>query len=414
MMQHGQMKWLLCLLLFSGVLAAQPVGFELFDFAAQILKKEYVNPRQLDIDNIINQYRNELLKKCPVTTECSYADGEGVVKTMLKSFDDAHLTFLSSRDYSQTTLGDQAITGRYGFWVRTADQALLVSDVYDGAPAAAAGMRAGDTVVSVNDATASPAILEKKLRELELSFAEANIKLMRDRKTYSIRIRPLLSSTLNPLLDDLGDGVARIRIYELGLLVQDQLIHDLIRQANTQRAKSLILDLRYNEGGTLLTSLKVAGAFFSNPSEISVSKDGSRFVFQYNNGVIEWRDLNDTTNKGAFEGRLRNRAAFSGGMIVLTTAKTFSAGEHLAYLLQSAKRAIVIGEASAGGLDTGAEYKSFQNLAKMYYGSSRYQNLESQWLPPRVTPDVKVTDFASGQDDVLREAIKRLTTTSKP
>jgi carboxyl-terminal processing protease len=414
MMRYVPIKWLLSLLLFSGVLAAQPVGIELFDFATRVLQDEYINPRQLDINKIVDQYRDQLLKKCPVVTECAFSDAENIVKAMLASFDDSHLAFLGSNDYSQTTLGDAVNTGRYGFWVRATSQTLVVSDVYTGSPATAAGMKPGDAVFSVNDMTASPATLEKKLRELELSFAEANVKLMRDGQPYSVRIRPTYSSTLNPLLDDLGNGIVRIRIYELGILVQDQLIHDLIRQANNLGAKSLILDLRYNEGGSSLTSLKVAASFLQNPGEISISKDGSRFAFQYNNGVIEWRDLNDATNKGAFEGRLRNRATFDGGVVVLTTRKTFSAGEHLAFLLQSAKRGLVVGEASAGGLDTSAEYKQFKDLGKMYYGTTRYQTLEGKWLPPRVTPDVSITDFARGQDDILREAIKRLTPSSKP
>ncbi len=412
-MKRLGVAWLLFLLLSSG-LAAQPIGFELFDFVARVLRDDYVNPRSLDLDNVIEKYRAELLKKCPASVDCSYLSAQPVVKDMLKSFNDAHLAYADyASDDSDTELGDPVATGRYGFWVHATNLVLAVSDVYAGSPADTAGMQVGDVVVSVNNQTASPALLGKKLRELELLFAETTIKLMRSSQLYTVRMRPTYSSTLDPVLDDVGSGVFRIRMYEFGVNLHDQLFHDLIRMANTRGAKALILDLRYNEGGSGLTSLKIAAAFMPQPSEISIEKDGSRYKFWYNDGVIQWQDLNDSTNKGMFEGQLRNPASFAGAVIVLTTAKTFSAAEHLAELLQSAKRAVVIGEATAGALDTGAEYKQFKDLGTMYYGSSRYQNLKGQWLPPRVTPDVKIADFASGQDDVLREAIKRLTT-SKP
>ena len=407
-MKRLGVAWLFCLLLSSG-LAAQPIGFELFDFVARVLQDDYVNPRDLNVNNIVEKYRAELLKKCPASADCPYLSAQPVVKAMLKSFDDAHLVYsdYASSD-SDTELGDPVTTGRYGFWVHATNLVLAVSDVYARSPADSAGLRVGDVVVSVNDQTAAPIILGKKLRELELLFAEVTIKLMRGGQPYTVRMRPTYSRTLDPVLDDLGNGVFRIKMYEFGINLHDRLVHDLIRTANTRGAKALVLDLRYNEGGSGLTSLKIAAAFTSQPGEISIEKDGSKYRFQYNNGVIQWQDLNDATNKGVFEGQLRNPALFAGAVIVLTSAKTFSAAEHVAALLQSAKRAVVIGEATAGALDTGAEYKQFKDRGTMYYGSSRYQNLKGEWLPPRVTPDVKIADFASGQDDVLREAIKRL------
>ena len=412
-MKRLGVAWLFCLLLSSG-LAAQPIGFELFDFVARVLQDDYINPRGLNVDNVVEKYRTELLKKCPSLTDCPYSNAQPVVKAMLKSFDDAHLVYsdYASSD-SDTELGDPVTTGRYGFWVHPTSMVLAVSDVYARSPADSAGIRVGDVVVSVNDQPASPIVLGKKLRELELSFVETTIKLRRGDQLYTVRMRPTYSNILYPVLDDLGNSVFRIKMYEFGINLHDRLVHDLIRTANTRGAKALILDLRYNEGGSGLTSLKIAAAFISQPSEVSIEKDGSRYRFQYNDGVIQWQDLNDATNKGVFEGQLRNPASFAGAVIVLTTAKTFSAAEHVAALLQSAKRAVVIGEATAGALDTGADYKQFKDLGTMYYGSSRYQNLKGEWLPSRVTPDVKIADFASGQDDVLREAIKRLTT-SKP
>lgn len=405
------------LLFLSYSIAEESIGLQLFDFAERVLIEDYINPKQLSIPKIVNQYRENLLKNCKNMISCGYKEAKPIIQEMLDSFGDPHLEFYDFSDPVEGDVGDHVGTGRFGMWLRSTEKSLFVIDSYQNSPAYKAGIRVGDIIETVNSKPSNPLSLQKQLRELEISFAETALVVNRKGKRIAIRMRPTYSTFLYPLLDKLNDSVFRIKIYDLDLLLQDQLVHDLIISAKEKGAKGVILDLRYNEGGTMVASLKIASAFFRNPSEISVEKNGARFIFRYDNGQVEWQTMGDANHKGSFEGTLRNPTTFDGAVTVLTTARTLSAGEHLAYLIQAAKRGIVIGEPTAGALDTSVKSKEFPGGGTLRYSATRYQNLQGQWLPPRVTPDVTITDFssgyASGQDNVLNEAVKRLTTKIK-
>lgn len=400
------------LLFLSYSIAKESIGLQLFDFVERVLIEDYINPRQFSVSETVDQYRKNLLKSCKSMTSCDYKEAKPVVQKMLKSFGDPHLEFYDFSDPIEGDVGDYVGTGRFGMWVRSTEKSLFVIDSYQNSPAHKAGIRVGDVIETINSKPSNPISLQKRLRELETSFAETDLVVNRKGKRIAIRIRPTYSTFLYPLLDKLNDSVFRIKIYDLDLLLQDQLVHDLIISAKNKGAKGIILDLRYNEGGTMITSLKIVSAFLKNPSEVSVEKNGAKFIFRYADGQIEWQNMGDVNHKGLFEGKLRTPTTFDGAVTVLTTARTFSAGEHLAYLIQAAKRGLVIGEPTAGGLDTSVESKEFSGGGTLRYSATRYQNLQGQWLPPRVTPDVTITDFssgyASGRDNVLNEAVKRL------
>ena len=399
-------------LFLSCSLAKELTNLKLFSFVEKVLIEDYVNPKQLNIAKIINVNRLNLLAVCKSADECSYEKQKIIVQKMLKSFNDLHLEFYDSSDIFEGDVGDQVGTGRFGLWVRSTQKSLFVIDSYQNSPAHKAGIRVGDIIETVNSKSSTPFLLQKQLRELEITFSEAILIINRQGKRFTARMRPNYSTFLYPVLDTLKNSIFRIKIYDLDSLLQDQSVHDLILSAKNKGAKGLVLDLRYNEGGTMVTSLKIASAFVKNPSEISVEKSGTKFTFRYSNGRVEWQNMEDANHKGSFEGELRNPTTFDGAVTVLTTARTLSAGEHLAYLIQAAKRGIVIGEPTAGALDTSVKSKEFPGGGTMRYSATRYQNLQGQWLPPRVTPDVTITDFssgyASGQDNVLNQAVKRL------
>ena len=107
-----------------------------------------------------------------------------------------------------------------------------------------------------------------------------------------------------------------------------------------QPADALIIDMRANGGGSpdtvaLLISYLIEGtgqALF----EI-VHRDGSKEVYR--------------TPEEAPATRNARRPIY-----VLTSARTFSGGEGLAFLLQELKRALVIGEVTAGAANPGRPY----------------------------------------------------------
>ena len=111
------------------------------------------------------------------------------------------------------------------------------------------------------------------------------------------------------------------------------------------RTKALILDLRENGGGDPDAGMQVASCFLRTGNRLLETE-------HYLNGrIVHWR----TPARPA--ARYLDRPVF-----VLTSPRTFSAGESMAYDLQALKIAQIVGEGTPGGAGTVTGYRIHPNI----------------------------------------------------
>jgi len=159
-----------------------------------------------------------------------------------------------------------------------------------------------------------------------------------------------------------------------------------------QPARALILDMRDNGGGSPDTVVLLMSYLFDQPSlpllEI-IPRTGETQAYA-------------TAPAGAGIERNGSRPVF-----VLTSSHTFSGGEGLAYLLQEHKRAIVIGEKTAGAANPGRPYPVSETLeVTVPNGRIRSAITRSNWEGDGVTPDV-IVPAATALDVALERARMR-------
>ena len=142
-----------------------------------------------------------------------------------------------------------------------------------------------------------------------------------------------------------------------------------------QPADALIIDMRANGGGSpdtvaLFISYLIEGT--GQPLFEMVHRDGSKEVYR--------------TPEEAPDSRNARRPIY-----VLTSALTFSGGEGLAFLLQELKRAVVIGEVTAGAANPGRPYPAGE-LFEITVPNGRVLSSigRANWEGRGVTPDVRV------------------------
>lgn len=395
------------LLFAAQALATQSLnGIQLFDAVTVILEQKYINPRAVDLPSVIAKFRADLNRVCPLASACPTDKGRLVVQQMLASFDDAHLVLYNDL-FDQSLVGDPNVSGRFGMFLSSSVKALFVSDVYPESPASRADIRVGDVVTAINGKAAESVTLQRLLRQAELSFSETKIELMRDGKKFAVTIRATFNRTLEPQLDQIRDDTMRIRLYALGQFYMDVLTHRMIEQVNASGAKNLILDLRHNEGGTSITSMKIAAAFTEPPQRALIDKSGTKYLFKYVSGEVEWRNASNESDRGVFEGKLERPSQFKGKLVVLTSNRTYSAGEHLAYMLQQTGRAVVIGQPTAGGLDSSATTEKLNNSEDLLqYGDRRYEDLGGTRFPKRVMPDTISKEIIGGFEKNIDDSVQ--------
>ena len=110
---------------------------------------------------------------------------------------------------------------------------------------------------------------------------------------------------------------------------------------------------------------------------------------------IYWRD-EDITQEYWTEASLHGPRYTEKAVYVLTSKATFSAGEMLADILQSQKRASIIGEKTDGGAHAGASYRIHAHFeAFIPIGRTINPLTGTNWEGCGVTPDIPATSEAS-------------------
>lgn len=142
-----------------------------------------------------------------------------------------------------------------------------------------------------------------------------------------------------------------------------------------QPADALILDMRQNGGGSPGTVALLISYLVDEPGR-------PVFEIRPRTGAVQVY----ATESPALAIRNGRRPVY-----VLTSPKSFSGGEGLAFILQDMKRALVIGEGTAGAANPGRGYPindTFEILVSN--GQLLTSGSERNWEGTGVTPDVRV------------------------
>jgi carboxyl-terminal processing protease len=256
---------------------------------------------------------------------------QSAIRGMLAGLD-PHSEFLDTSDLKDLT---EDTTGAYsGLGIEVAqlnDQLRIVTPI-DGTPAARAGIKPGDTIVSINGKTVQPDALDSAVKELRgppgskitLGILHADAKapvtipLTRER----IRVGSVKVQMLDP-------GYAYIRISQFQEDTANDLDHDLgALQKKSGPLRGAVLDLRSNPGGLLTAAVGVSDAFLDSGTIVTTK------------GRLKEADL----SFGATPGDLLNGAP----MVVLVDNGTASAAEIVAGALKDNHRALLLGQRTFG------------------------------------------------------------------
>ncbi|MFE9606968.1 S41 family peptidase [Streptomyces sp. NPDC006012] len=227
---------------------------------------------------------------------------------------------------------EEALDGEYtgvGLWARReSDGRVEVTKVRAGSPAAAAGIREGDLLRSVDgtevDGRPVTEVVALLRGDAQGAAAGTTVRLGLERGTraWSETLRRARLSTDSVTVRRLARGVTVIKVDAFTKGVGDA-VRTAVRQALA--GAGIILDLRGNSGGLVTEAVTAASAFL----------DG---------GLVATYDV---------EGEQRALHAASGGdttrpLVALVDGGTMSAAEMLTGALQDRGRAVVVGSRTFG------------------------------------------------------------------
>lgn len=274
------------------------------------------------MDKIKNEYVEEVSDESLI---------EAAVYGMVADLD-PHSLFLSAdrfRDVQVSTSGNYA---GIGVELNTQNDSIVVIAPVDDSPAARAGIRAGDTIVKVDDIAVDPAHLEDALTQMRgevgstvvLSVTRSDVAGVLNYELQRERIS--LKSVSSRMLEA---GIAYVRISQFSETTAKDFTAQLINlESDNGALNGLVIDLRNNPGGVLDAAVQVTDNFLDQG--VIVSADG--------------RTATSDFEFSAHAGDILEGAA----LVVLVNGGSASAAEIVAGALQDHARGTVMGVKTFG------------------------------------------------------------------
>ncbi|HZW03015.1 MAG TPA: S41 family peptidase [Anaerolineaceae bacterium] len=318
---------------------------------------------------------------------------QGAIQGMLESLGDPHTQYLDPNLNAQQSAPLKGEYDGIGAWVDTSGDYVVIISPMPGSPAESAGLRPGDTVIAVDGEDMTGIDGSLVLRRI-LGPAGSNVTLTISRENEEIfdvtleRAEIEVPSATGEMLE--GD-IAYVQLLTFAEESRSEL-RETLRTLLAEDPQGLILDLRNNGGGYLLTAVDVVSEFIDD-------------------GVVLYEEFGD--------GRRVSYEVRSGGLatdiplVVLVNEGSASASEITAGAIRDHERGLLVGTTTYGK-------GSVQNWIPLDVDQGAVLVTVARWLTPNgdhineigLEPDVVVEiteeDFEQGRDPQLERAIEVL------
>ncbi|MBK7707651.1 MAG: hypothetical protein IPN69_06520 [Acidobacteria bacterium] len=365
------------------------------------IKKEYYDPNFHGID-IEARFKAASERLNQITTT---SQGMGVIAQALIDFNDSHLFFIPPATN---------IDVEYGWRYQMFGDRCFVIRVNPKSDAAKKGLKIGDEVLAIESFRPT----RKDLWKMEYYYnviskrPGLNVKVLSPGETQprdlaiESNVRKLPKVINIQMLGDLFDTsgktafdynyfkyVGNATIWKMPSFgIQPENIDTMMSKI---RGSSLILDLRGNGGGYIVTLERLAAYMFDKDLKIAELKGRKEMKPQ--------------------QSKTKGKDGYAGKLIVLIDGESGSAAEIFARLVQLEKRGIVIGDTSSGAvmqsrqfpLSTGAndEVAYGVSVTNADVIMSDGKSLEHTGVTPDEIVIPEAADIANGRDPVLSRAL---------
>jgi len=319
---------------------------------------------------------------------------QGAINGMMEALGDKHSTYMDPETYKDANAD---LAGSYegiGAYVDTTTEFLTVISPIPGSPAEKAGLQPGDKVIKI-DGVDMTGIDAELVRRKVIGPAGSTVVITIVRKDVAeplefsiVREKIVVKSATGKMLEN---DIAYVQVNTFGENTTSELTATLT-ELMAQNPKGLVLDLRNNGGGYLLTAVEVISQFA--PKGVALyEKFGDGNQQEYN--IIPGGLATDIP------------------MVVLINQGSASASEITAGALQDYGRAKLIGVVSYGkgsvqnwvplSNDQGAVRVT---IAKWYTPNDR--TIEGEGLTPDIYVNMTDQDYKDDLDPQLDTAVETL------
>jgi carboxyl-terminal processing protease len=211
---------------------------------------------------------------------------QAAIRGMVSSLD-PYSAYLDSDEYDEIKISSSGQYSGVGIEVSMEDEQVVVVSPFDGSPAAAAGIRSGDVIATIDGVPVNTTTLADTIGRMRgKEGTSIKIGILRQGSTEPLeftlkRARVELHSVRSELPEP---GFGYLRIAEFSETTGDDTVAALreLRKRNGAALKGLVLDLRNNPGGVLEAAVAVADAFLDGGLIVSAKGRTPESKFEMN------------------------------------------------------------------------------------------------------------------------------------
>lgn len=257
---------------------------------------------------------------------------QAAIRGMVSSLD-PYSAYLDGDEYDEVKISSSGQYSGVGIEVSMEDDEVVVVSPFEGSPAAAAGIRSGDVIATIDGIPVNTTTLADTIGRMRgKEGTSVKIGILREGSAEPLqftlkRSRVELHSVRSELLEP---GMGYVRISQFSETTGDDLDAALkdLRKLNGAALKGLVLDLRNNPGGVLEAAVSVSDTFLD--SGVIVTAKGR-------------------TPESKFEMDATPGDALSGApIVILVNGGSASAAEIVAGALKDNHRAKLMGRTTFG------------------------------------------------------------------
>ena len=181
---------------------------------------------------------------------------EGMYEGLMDVLDDQYAEYYTAEEYAEIKINTEGSYGGIGISVAGQD----VVTVYEGSPAAEAGIQAGDRLMAVEGESVSGMSTDELRERISGQIGEVrNLTFYRpsDDSTYDVAVTLAQVEIPTVFWHEIEDGIMYLQITSFDTVTEEQ-FDEAWEQMTASGMKGLILDLRNNLGGSLNAVLAVA------------------------------------------------------------------------------------------------------------------------------------------------------------
>lgn len=302
---------------------------------------------------------------------------EKAIKAVVDSTEDKYAVYYDEKTARETI---DYIAGYYtgigiGVSQNSEENLIEIISVYDSSPAEKAGIKAGDYILRINGKTYDAFMIDKAIsiirgKELDKSYGDdIVITVLHDGKEREITLKREKIELERADSKITDDGYCYIN-YTGFAAKSEKNFENMVKKAEKENVKGIILDLRDNPGGEFDSAINMCDFFLNNGNIMYTVEKNDKKVFY--NAKKDACDL---------------------PLAILINENSASASEIVSGSLQSRERAILIGKKTYGkGVSQSIIYLNSVDMSEGALKLTTCKNYlpNDVWLNNGVVPDIEV------------------------